>query len=88
MKNITVNLQEVSGEERRGEAMPGEARRGEARKGEKRIRPFFRSAEKNILLTLSHLSGQQNPSAEKTKLALNSRNFFRNSLGFASSITS
>ena len=67
-----------------------QARRDEARKGEKRItgRPFFRSAEKNILLTLSHLSGQQNPSAEKTKLALNSRNFFRNSLGFASSITS
>lgn len=62
--------------------------RGEGDRKKKRgITHFFRSPE-TYVPTLSHLSGQQNPSAEKTKLALNSRNFFRNSLGFASRITS
>ena len=77
-------------EEREGKCRGGEGRGGrkERRKEEKRgITHFFGSPETNVH-TLSHLSGQQNPSAEKTKLALNSRNFFRNSLGFASRITS
>ena len=79
--------------EGRGEKRKGERRRGVGRGMERRkkedigITHFSRSAETNVH-TLSHLSGQQNPSAEKTKLALNSRNFFRNSLGFASRITS
>ena len=91
-------MQERKKEKRRWEGSVGEKKEeekrategrggGKERKEKRGITHFFRSAKTNIL-TLSHLSGQQNPSAEKTKLALNSRNFFRMSWGFASRITS
>jgi len=40
------------------------------------------------LLTANDLSGQQNPSAEKTEFALKSKNFLMTDCGLAAKITS